>query len=287
MSYRQFTPALIVISLAFTSVVVSIVPISSHAQRSVRDMNSGSSSKKPCRKVKVMVNGLQRVKCKTAKKKSRPRDASGKTETRRRKQCDSVGGKRNCSWITYFQGHGVAKKKLRQTPLPKPSGKIWVYSNHHKEEFKLNIYDSVGILTDTSLAKLDGGFRCARTKAIRAVDSRLYVILSHIRDKWPGRRVNLVSGFRFQTNEGSRHFHAAAMDIRISGVDAQEIYDFAESLDTGGMGIGIYPYAGFVHIDFRAPGQPSFRWTDISPKNYAERGKEVSSKAKTGKSSKK
>ena len=30
------------------------------------------------------------------------------------------------------------------------------------------------------------------------------------------------------------------------------------------MGIGIYPASGFVHIDFRAPGDPSFRWTDWS-----------------------
>ena len=30
------------------------------------------------------------------------------------------------------------------------------------------------------------------------------------------------------------------------------------------MGIGLYPRDGFVHIDFRAPGQPSYRWTDRS-----------------------
>jgi hypothetical protein len=30
------------------------------------------------------------------------------------------------------------------------------------------------------------------------------------------------------------------------------------------MGIGQYPNSQFVHIDFRAPGEPSYRWTDYS-----------------------
>jgi hypothetical protein len=30
------------------------------------------------------------------------------------------------------------------------------------------------------------------------------------------------------------------------------------------MGIGQYPRMGFVHIDYRAPGARSVRWTDTS-----------------------
>lgn len=277
MRIRDSISFLIVICIAILTV---LVPSTSHAQRSARDIGNGSSSKKKCRKVEVVVNGLRRMKCEKSQAKKRPRSAIGGNETRRRKQCSTVGGKRNCSWITYFQGHPVGKKQLRTLMLPKPTGKVWLYSTHHNEEYKLQIYDRSGTLNDASLAKLDNGFRCRRTNQTRAVDSRLFVVLSHIQDHWPGMRINLVSGFRFQTNEGSRHYHASAMDIRIAGVDAQEIYDYAETLDSGGMGIGIYPYAGFVHIDFRAPGQPSFRWKDISPKNYAERGREVSEKAK-------
>ena len=63
------------------------------------------------------------------------------------------------------------------------------------------------------------------------------------------------------------------MDLKIPGVRAQEIYDFAVTLDPGGMGIGLYPYPDFVHIDFRAKGAPSFRWTDITPKGYSDRGR--------------
>src|SRR5262249_2978098 len=71
--------------------------------------------------------------------------------------------------------------------------------------------------------------------------------------------VFLVSGFRFQERDSSRHFHASAMDIRIPGVNVYELYKYAESLDAGGMGLGIYPTGGFIHFDYRAPAEPSYR----------------------------
>jgi hypothetical protein len=43
------------------------------------------------------------------------------------------------------------------------------------------------------------------------------------------------------------------------------------------MGLGIYPATGFVHLDFRAPGEPSFRWTD-----WSGHSKKSSSKPSTG-----
>ncbi len=117
---------------------------------------------------------------------------------------------------------------------------------------------------DQALAALDRIFRCKRTGEMRAVDPRLYQTLSTIYDHFGGKRIELISGFRFQREEGSRHYHASAMDIRIPGVSLRELRDFADSLDTGGMGIGIYPRAGWVHVDWRAPGEPSYRWTDRS-----------------------
>jgi hypothetical protein len=61
------------------------------------------------------------------------------------------------------------------------------------------------------------------------------------------------------------------MDIRIPGVSINTMYAYAESLDLGlaegsqgGMGIGLYPTSQFIHVDFRAPGEPSYRWVDYS-----------------------
>jgi uncharacterized protein YcbK (DUF882 family) len=158
----------------------------------------------------------------------------------------------------------VRKAHLRTDALPTPSGDIWIYAENFHEDVRVNIYDDDGGFDEGALAQLDHGFRCRRTKEVRAVDPRLYEILSIIYDHFGHRRIQLVSGFRFQRNEGSRHFHASAMDIRIPGVSTRAVYRFADSLDKGGMGIGRYPNAGFVHIDFRAPGDPSYRWVDTS-----------------------
>ena len=175
-----------------------------------------------------------------------------------------------------FTGHGVQKESLRQQPVPKPSGDIWVWSPNHREELKVNIYEKDGSFNQESLAKLDNAFRCKRTGEIRAVDPRLYEILSTIQDHFGGKRVELTSGFRFQKNEGSRHFHASAMDVRVEGVSMRELYGFADSLDRGGMGIGKYPKSQFVHIDFRAPGEPSYRWTDNSKAGRGASGRQPS-----------
>ncbi len=190
----------------------------------------------------------------------------------------------------YFTGHGLTTARLRKEPVPTPSGDVWVRAVNFGDEVKVNIFrkdsggqDSSGtaltsrtdqgqsgqpgqpLYDEKALAALDNVFRCKRTGEVRAVDPRLYQTLSVIYEHFGGKRVDLISGFRFQRHEASRHFHASAMDIRIPGVSLRELRDFADSLDPGGMGIGIYPRAGFVHIDWRAPGEPSYRWTDRAP----------------------
>ena len=176
----------------------------------------------------------------------------------------------------YFSGHGVDKDELRTEAVPKPSGDLWLYSPNFREEVRVNIYDASGGFDEEALAELDKIFRCKRTGEQRAVDPRLYESVSVIQDHFRGKRIELVSGFRFQEKETSRHYHASAADMRIEGISIRELYDFAESLDTGGMGIGIYPRSGFVHVDWRAPGEPSYRWTDRSPPEHDSGGKRPS-----------
>ena len=190
---------------------------------------------------------------------------------RKRKVCKRVRGKRRCRWVPYFKGHGVAKSKLRKTPVPKPSGNVWLYVTNLREEIRVNLYNEDGTFNDEALAQLDHGFRDRRNNEVRAVSPELYEVLSTICDHF-GKRVSLISGFRDQDNDGSRHFHGSAMDIKIDDTSIQELYQFAQSLDRGNMGIGIYPTSGFVHIDFRAPEAPSYYWVDYSgPKRKRKR----------------
>ena len=197
-----------------------------------------------------------------------------------RKECTtstgSGGGKRSCKRVAVFQGHNAAKSTLRADPLPKPSGDIWIYAENLTEEAKVNIYKPDGTFDDSALAQLDEVFRCRQTGEVRAMRPELYEQLSRISDHFGGKKIVLISGFRFAERNSSRHFHASAMDIRIPDVSIREMYSYAETLDAGNMGIGIYPTSDFIHVDFRAPGEPSYRWTDWS--GHSGGGKKAKSK---------
>jgi uncharacterized protein YcbK (DUF882 family) len=192
------------------------------------------------------------------------------------RQCSERGGKTTCRRVAVFQGHNASPTTLRVEPLDAPSGDVWVYAENLGEEFKGNIYKPDGSFDDAALAKLDDMWRDTRTGDVRAVRAELYEHLSRICDQYPGHRVDLVSGFRFHERDSSRHFHASAMDIRIKDVPIRELYDFAQTLDVGvssegALGVGIYPTSQFIHVDFRAPGEPSYRWTDWSGHDSGKR----------------
>ena len=176
------------------------------------------------------------------------------------KQCQGA----KCHRVAVFQGHNAAKSTYRTEPLEKPTGHVAIRAENLAEEIDVNIYKADGTFDDASLAKLDALFRCVATGEVRAVRSELYEQLSRIYDHFEGRQIQLVSGFRFAERNSSRHYHASAMDIRVKDVSYRDVYAFAQTLDQGHMGIGQYPNSQFVHIDFRAPGEPSYRWTDYS-----------------------
>lgn len=207
------------------------------------------------------------------------RDPRYQTPSGSVKQCSGSGKKKKCRRVAMFSGHNAAKSTLRTDPLTKPSGDVWLYAESLAEEVRVNIYKQDGSYDEAALAKLDDLFRCIRTGEVRAVRAELYEHLSRIYDNFGGKRVDLVSGFRFNERSSSRHYHASAMDIRIKGVSIHEMKKYAETLDGGNMGIGIYPTSGFVHVDFRAPGEPSFRWTDWSGPNGGKKGKRGKKKA--------
>jgi len=180
------------------------------------------------------------------------------------KQCTGAGKAKACKKVAVFQGHNAGKAAIRSEPLERPTGDISLRAENLGEEVTVNIYKPDGSFDDASLAKLDDLFRDVKTGEVRAVRPELYEMLSRIYDHFEGKQVQLVSGFRFAERNGSRHFHASAMDLRVADVSYRDVYAFAETLDTGHMGLGIYPTGQFIHFDYRAPGEPSYRWTDYS-----------------------
>lgn len=181
-----------------------------------------------------------------------PSVASAKSGSKKKRHSEPV-----------MTGALVPLSKLRSDPLPRPSGNLVVLPvNFPSERVEVNIYNPDGSFNEASLEQLYHAFRCKRTGTEKPIDPHLFEILSIVYDHY-GKPLELVSGFRNQEHTSSFHFHGSASDIRIAGVDEKELHTFATSLDVGGMGIGRYPRAKFVHIDVRP--EPSYRWTDRSP----------------------
>jgi uncharacterized protein YcbK (DUF882 family) len=166
-----------------------------------------------------------------------------------------------------FVGHVVPEDQLRSEPLPRPSGNLAMVSvnNPNDDPVKVNIYNADGSYSLDALDQLNHALRCRRTDVEKPMDPQLLTMLSHVYDHFGGKPLQIVSGFRNQRKESSNHFKGRASDIRIAGVSSKKIQSFAQTLDRGGMGIGIYPRSQFVHIDVRSP--PSYRWIDYSPPN--------------------
>ena len=165
-----------------------------------------------------------------------------------------------------FSGRVVPESDLRTEALPRPSGNLEIVSlANASERAKVNIYNPDGSYSIDAIEDLNFVLRCRRTDAEKPIDVQLLTWLSLIYDHFGGKPLQIVSGFRNQRKQTSNHFKGRATDIRIEGVTPKQVRAFAQTLDRGGMGIGLYPTSGFVHIDVRSP--PSYRWVDYSPPN--------------------
>jgi uncharacterized protein YcbK (DUF882 family) len=160
-------------------------------------------------------------------------------------------------------GHAVTEDQLRRKAPPRPSGNIHLFHLYRSESLKVNIYNADGSYDVDALRAVSHLLRCTKTDAEKDVEPRLLTVLSHVYDHFGGRRIEITSGYRNQRGTTSYHFRASATDILIEGVKPTVVRAFVETLDTGGMGIGLYPRSGFVHVDVRTP--PSYRWIDYAP----------------------
>lgn len=104
---------------------------------------------------------------------------------------------------------------------------------------------------------------------IRRFDEGLLTRLQAIADRFPEKKITIVSAFRPQARETSRHHHADALDLRVEGVHRAIVADFARTIPN--TGVGFYPNSTFTHIDVR---ERSTFWVEVSqpdePTRYAD-----------------
>ncbi|NRA31877.1 MAG: DUF882 domain-containing protein [Polyangiaceae bacterium] len=99
-----------------------------------------------------------------------------------------------------------------------------------------------------------------RTGESIAIDPQLIRLIVKVSDRFGGRPLKIVSGFRKHSYaRASRHKHGRAVDLSIPGVPNEALAAYLYTLPN--LGVGAYPNSTFVHVDVRATGT---QWTDYS-----------------------
>lgn len=98
-------------------------------------------------------------------------------------------------------------------------------------------------------------FRCQDGSDPVFIDDDLVAILQQIRDHF-GKAVTITSAYRTASHNKkvsgatySQHLYGTAADIKVSGVAASAVADYAEALLTTSGGVG--RYSTWTHVDVR------------------------------------
>ena len=94
---------------------------------------------------------------------------------------------------------------------------------------------------------------------VRLLHPRVFWLVQHIADRFPGRALRIVSGYR--PGQGA-HGKGRALDLTVSGVDNVDLFRFCRTLPD--VGCGYSPNSTFVHVDVRPAGTGHAMWVDAS-----------------------
>jgi hypothetical protein len=113
-----------------------------------------------------------------------------------------------------------------------------------------------GVEVPATLASDDPDFVAPQ---IRRLHPGLLPPLTRLAEHFAGHAIEIVSGYRPNAREGSRHRVGRALDLRLDGVSIDELHAFVDAEPA--TGVGLYPTSGFVHLDVRSE---RVRWIDDS-----------------------
>jgi uncharacterized protein YcbK (DUF882 family) len=141
---------------------------------------------------------------------------------------------------------------------------VVLYTVNHKETFSLRMRDAQGKPIKGNQRRFDRFLRCHHTEAKHAMNPRLMRLLYQTGRHWPGKRLEVVSGFRspkVAKNPHSPHMKGLACDFRVEGVATTDLRDYLRKTFEK-VGVGYYPNSSFVHLDVRK--DRSAFWIDYS-----------------------
>jgi uncharacterized protein YcbK (DUF882 family) len=154
-----------------------------------------------------------------------------------------------------------ANKKAKKVPKNAP---VVLYQINRRETLALRLRDGKGRPVKGVQRRFDHFLRCHYTNVEHKMDPRLMKLLFQTGHHWPGRRLEVVSGYRHPDvakNPHSPHMKGLACDFRVEGVKTAELRDYLRH-NFEKVGVGYYPNSSFVHLDVRK--DRSAFWIDYS-----------------------
>ena len=158
-------------------------------------------------------------------------------------------------------GSRASKRNGKKVPKNAP---VVLYQINRRETMALRLRDGKGRPVKGVQRRFDHFLRCHYTNVEHKMDPRLMKLLFQTGHHWPGRRLEVVSGYRHPDvakNPHSPHMKGLACDFRVEGVKTAELRDYLRhTFDK--VGVGYYPNSSFVHLDVRK--DRSAFWIDYS-----------------------
>jgi len=154
--------------------------------------------------------------------------------------------------------------KSPKSPKVNRNAPVELFAINSQETLHLRLRDDKGRPLRGVQKRFDRLLRCNHTKKQHAMNPRLVRVLFQVGKHYPGRRLELISGYRHPSvakNPRSPHIQGQACDFRISGVKNTDLRDYLRR-DFQKVGVGYYPNSSFVHLDIRK--DRSAFWIDYS-----------------------
>jgi uncharacterized protein YcbK (DUF882 family) len=141
---------------------------------------------------------------------------------------------------------------------------VVLFHVNRRDTFVIHQRDMQGRPPKGFQKRFDRFLRCHYTNTTHAMSPRLERLLYQTGRHWPGKRIDVVSGFRSPSvakNPHSPHMKGLACDFRVEGVKNTELRDYLRR-SMKKVGVGYYPNSSFVHLDVRK--DRSAFWIDYS-----------------------
>ena len=131
-----------------------------------------------------------------------------------------------------------------------------------KARLELMLFDAQGRLRRSALAELRAFLTDPRTSIDHPIHWRLATLLVATAAAYPGKHLEVVSGYRHKNkhHKRSKHTRGRAIDFRVEGVPNRVLFERVRK-SFADVGVGYYPNSTFIHLDVR---ERSAIWVDYS-----------------------